>query len=238
VTTHPILLIKPADGGLIYAETNLHHLFPEPLNTLTSCLFFILAIYWIAKLKLYSKRHAFLSVSSWLLLIGSIGGTIYHGLRKYPIFIPMDWVPILLLCLMASLWFWTKVFGNPILGTAILIVLFLIQYPVNKLYEGRYSHLVMNLNYALMALVVIVPLILYLIKIKFNHSRWVYGAIISFVAALFFRISDGWGWLPVGTHFLWHAFGVSATAFMFLFIYKLNEGLTEYSRSHAETVEA
>ena len=209
----------------MYAETNLHHLFPEPLNTITSCFFFILAIYWIIKLKVYSPNHAFLSVSSWLLLIGSIGGTVYHGLRKYPIFIPMDWVPILLLCLMCSIWLWTKVLGNRILGFGILLALFSVQYPISKLYEGRYSHLIMNVNYALMALSVIVPLILYLIKIRFGHYRWVLSAIISFVVALFFRVADGWGWLSVGTHFLWHAFGVAATASMFLFIYKLNEDL-------------
>lgn len=214
--------IKPADGGLIYAETNLQNLFPEPLNTITSGFFFFLAIYWIVKLKVYSPDHAFLSVSSWLLLIGSVGGTVYHGLRKYPIFIPMDWVPILLLCLMASIWFWTKVLGSPILGITNILVLFLIQYPLTLLNQNNFAHLVMNINYALMGLSVILPLIFYLVKIRFLHYQWVVAAIISFAAALFFRIADGWGWVPFGTHFLWHVFGAAATAFMFLFIYRLN----------------
>ena len=224
-------VIKPADGGLIYAETNLHHYFPEPLNTLTSCLFIILALYWIVKLKLYSSRHAFLSVCSWLLLIGSIGGTLYHGLRKYPFFIPMDWVPILLICLFASTWFWAKLLDSSFYSFCISGLFFLVQYPVNRLYEGKYSHLIMNLNYALMALAVLVPLILYLWKNSFKHYKWVLKAFISFVAALFFRIADGWDLLTVGTHFLWHVFGAVATFCMFLFIYKMNEGMRlVYSR--------
>src|SRR5690606_17917106 len=104
-----LLKFRAPDGGLLYTETNLNSLLPEPLNTLTSCFFFLLALYWIIRLKGFNPRHAFLSIASWFLLIGSIGGTVYHGLRKYPVFIIMDWLPILLLCLMASAWFWMKV---------------------------------------------------------------------------------------------------------------------------------
>ena len=224
-------VIKPADGGLIYAETNLRHFFPEPLNTLTSCFFIFLAIYWIATLKIYSRKHAFLSLCSWMLLIGSIGGTAYHGLRRYAFFIVMDWGPILLLCVMAGAWFWKKVLANSFYAILVLVLFMLLQYPVSILKEGRYSHYIMNINYALMALMVLVPLVLYLAKNNFRHYQWVLAAFVSFTLALFFRIADGWNLLPVGTHFLWHLFGAASTYSMFLFIYKINEGLrVVYSR--------
>lgn len=87
-------MLHPADGGMVYTETNLSHRFPEPLNTITSGFFFILALYWIFRLKGFSKHYSFLSIASWILLIGSIGGTFYHDLRRYPVFIMMDWLPI------------------------------------------------------------------------------------------------------------------------------------------------
>jgi hypothetical protein len=31
--------------------------------------------------------------------------------------------------------------------------------------------------------------------------------------------------MPMGTHFLWHTFGAVATSSMFVFIYRLNEGM-------------
>jgi hypothetical protein len=81
---------NPPDGGSFYAETNMQHLFPEPLNTITSCFFLAIAIYWTIKLWGKGRQHAFLSVALILLYIGGIGGTIYHGLRQWRIFIMMD----------------------------------------------------------------------------------------------------------------------------------------------------
>lgn len=40
----------PPDGGIVYAETNMSQLFPEPLNAITSCFFLAIAIYWTFKL--------------------------------------------------------------------------------------------------------------------------------------------------------------------------------------------
>lgn len=94
-------IMLPPDGGIIYGETNMHHLFPEPLNTITAIFFIAIAIYWLVRLYGFSAQFVFLSISAYVLLIGSIGGTVYHGLRLYPFFILMDWIPILLLCMMA-----------------------------------------------------------------------------------------------------------------------------------------
>lgn len=133
-----LLNFRAPDGGILYTETNLNSFLPEPLNTLTSCFFFLLAVYWIYRLKGFTARHTFLSIASWLLLIGSIGGTVYHGLRKYPVFIMIDWLPILLLCLMASAWFWVKVLQSSAAAIVVFLIFFLIEaviYNLRKL-EG------------------------------------------------------------------------------------------------------
>lgn len=72
----------PSDGGTMYTETNLGQLFPEPFNTITSCFFLGIAVYWTIKLWGNFKQHTFLSIALALLYIGGIGGTTYHGFRR------------------------------------------------------------------------------------------------------------------------------------------------------------
>lgn len=96
---------NPPDGGSLYTETNLQHLFPEPLNALTSCFFLAIAVYWTFKLWNDHKSHPFLTYCLILLYIGGIGGTTYHAFRKWPPFIMMDWLPIMLLCVSAGVYF-------------------------------------------------------------------------------------------------------------------------------------
>lgn len=98
-------LQNPPDGGSLYAETNLNHLFPEPLNAITSCFFLAIAFYWLFKLWGNFKSHPFLSYCLVLLFIGGIGGTTYHAFRLWRPFIMMDWLPIMLLCISAGVYF-------------------------------------------------------------------------------------------------------------------------------------
>lgn len=213
----------PPDGGMIYTETNLNHSFPEPLNTITSGFFFLLALYWIFRLKGFSKNYIFFSIASWILLIGSTGGTLYHGLRTYPVFIMMDWLPISILCLLASVYFWIKFSGKWFIGIIALIAFMLIEFQVRKLMHGNNLQLGISLNYAAMVLMILLPLVLLLIKMKGHNWQFIAAALLSFGIALFFRIADSWSLLSVGTHFLWHTFGVIATALMFVFLRRIAE---------------
>ncbi|WDF56873.1 hypothetical protein [Mucilaginibacter sp. KACC 22063] len=211
----------PLDHGLIYTETNLNHFFPEPWNMVTSAFFLIPAFYWLIKLKGFSREYVFLSLATWLLLIGCIGSTVYHGLRRWHIFIFMDWVPIALLCLMASVYFWMKVLGKWVYGFLALLIFIGMEFAVRKLFTGYDVQLMISLNYGMMVLMILLPLILLLVKLK-GHNAWlVITALLAFGAALFFRVADRWAILPMGTHFLWHTFGSIATSLMFVFIYRL-----------------
>ncbi|MXV51532.1 hypothetical protein GS399_11170 [Pedobacter sp. HMF7647] len=214
-------IARPADGGMMYAETNLSHTFPEPLNTITSGLFLILAIFWLIKLKGFDKRHKFLSGCAWLLLIGSIGGTTYHGLRRWSIFIMMDWMPIMLLCLAASVYFWIRALGKWYYGLLVFIAFGLVEFFVRRFIMRNELQLGININYGVMALMVLLPILVLLIRQRWQNGRYILVGLAAFTIALFFRATDSSALLPLGTHFLWHTFGVIAAASMFMFIYEV-----------------
>lgn len=214
--------ILPADGSALYTETNMHNLFPEPWNMVSSALFLIPGIYWLIKLKGYNKQHAFLSIATMLMLTGCIGGTVYHGFRQWRIFMYMDWLPIALLCMLASMFFIIKVTGKWQSAIIALVAFGLVEIGLRQLYMVYDKHIMFSINYGVMVMMIVAPLLMLLIKTRWRNGLLVAAAFISFGFALFFRIIDTKALLPMGTHFLWHTFGAIATSLMFLFIYRLN----------------
>jgi hemolysin III len=217
-----IFNLLPPDGGLIYKETNLHHFFPEPFNMVSSALFLIPALYWLARLKGFNRQYGFLSVITWLLLIGCIGSTLYHGLRQWHFFIFMDWVPIAIICLMASVYFWIKFTGRQLFGIIAFLVFIGMIVATHSLFHYHNIQLMISLNYTLMVLMIVLPLFLLLWKTKWNNAWLVILALVSFAAAIGFRVDDSYTSWAIGTHFLWHIFGMIATSLMFVFIYRIN----------------
>ncbi len=208
----------PPDGGMLYTETNMAQLFPEPLNAITSGFFLAIALYWTVKMKGKFKSNPFLTYCLVLLYIGGIGGTVYHALRQWRVFIMMDWMPIMLLCVSAGVYFLAQ---STKWYYAVLMVLSYVglQFSIRNLLSADNIHLFVNINYALMALLVLLPVLRYLIYTKWKAGKWVGYALLSFALALTFRIADKWEWLSFGTHFLWHSFGAIATFCMFNYIY-------------------
>ncbi|PZR07630.1 MAG: hypothetical protein DI539_23445 [Flavobacterium psychrophilum] len=218
-----LLYQNPPDGGMLYAETNLHNVFPEPLNAITSCFFLVIAIYWTFKLKEKFRTHTFLSVAVALLYIGGIGGTIYHGLRQWNFFIMMDWMPIMLLCVAAGVYFLARV-TKWYFAVAFVIVYAAFQFLArNMMIETGNIQLFININYAVLAGMVLFPVLVFLITTHFRHGKWVGFALLSFIAALTCRVADAWYLVSFGTHFLWHTFGAVAAFCMFQYIYLINE---------------
>lgn len=211
-------LQNPPDGGSLYAETNLQHLFPEPLNALTSCLFLLIAFYWTIRLWGNFSAHLFLSYCLALLYIGGIGGTVYHAFRQWSPFIMMDWLPIMLLCVSAGTYFLAQLIKW---YYALLLIIFYItfQFLLRNQLMANNLQLFININYAMMAALVLLPVLAYLIYTKWRNGKWVGLALIAFIIALTFRIADKWEWLDNGTHFLWHTFGAIASFCMFNYIY-------------------
>lgn len=219
-------MMYPPDGGLIYKESNFHHFFPEPWNMVSSALFLIPAIYWLVKLRGFSRQYIFLSVITWLLLIGCTGSTIYHGLRRWHFFIFMDWVPIAIICLMASIYFWIKFTGRWLFGILALVAFVGLIIGIHSLFRYHDIQLMISLNYTFMVLMIVLPLFLLLWKMQWHNVWLVILALLSFAIAIFCRVDDKYTSLAIGTHFLWHTFGMIATSLMFTFIYRINRGLS------------
>lgn len=213
--------MTPADGGTLYAETNLQHILPEPLNAITSVLFLIIAFYWTYKIWGRGRHHKFLSIAVSLLYIGGIGGTIYHGLRQWRVFIFMDWLPIMLLCIMAGIYFIAKL-TRWYYAAIIVLLYFIFQFMARQYLAPNNMQLFININYAVLAGIVLLPVTGYLIKTKFVFGKWVGIALAAFILALTFRITDKWELVSFGTHFLWHVFGAVAAWCMFNYIYLIN----------------
>lgn len=214
----PLLLqiVRLRDGGPLYAETNLDNLVAEPFNAASAFLFLLMAFYWIFRLRGQYRAYRFLTVAIAVLTIGGIGGTIYHAFRYSQVFLVMDWLPIMLLCLMASGFYLHRAYGS--LRPALYFVgaLFLLQF-LNFQVIGLPQSV--NVSYALLALTVLSPTFILLVKTNFKAGAWVASALGSFVLALFFRIADTWEILPMGTHFLWHLFGATAAMAMLQYTY-------------------
>ncbi|UKT63734.1 hypothetical protein [Pedobacter mucosus] len=212
---------NPLDGGAMYTETNLSQLFPEPLNTITSCFFLAIAVYFTFKVWGNFAHQKFLSYALVLLYIGGIGGTTYHGLRRWPIFIMMDWIPIMLLCLSAGVYFLAKL-TKWYYAALIIVIYACFQFFARKLFIHGDFQIFIDINYAFMAAIVLFPVFGYLLKTEWTNGKWVGFALIAFIFALTFRVADKWVLLTVGTHFLWHTFGAVASFCMLNYIYLAN----------------
>lgn len=208
----------PPDGGILYKETDMAQLFPEPFNAVTAVFFLAIAIFWTLKIKGNFKKCPFLTYCLVLLYIGAIGGTIYHAFRQWPVFIMMDWMPIMLLCLSAGFYFVARSTRWYYAVVMVFVYLILMVGLRNRILIDNTS-LFINVNYAIMASFVLFSVIRYLIYTQWKAGKWVGFALLSFVLALISRIIDKWEWLSFGTHFLWHTFGAIATFCMFNYIY-------------------
>lgn len=208
----------PLDGGMLYKETDMAQLFPEPLNAITAILFLAIAIFWTVKIKSSFKEYPFLAYCLVLLYIGAIGGTVYHAFRQWPVFIMMDWMPIMLLCFSAGFYFLAQSIKWYYAVVMVLVYLVLTLGLRNWILVDNPS-LFINVNYGIMASFVLFSVLSYLIYTQWKAGKWVGFALLSFALALTFRIVDKWDWFSFGTHFLWHTFGAAATFCMFNYIY-------------------
>jgi len=219
------------DGGPVYTETpaeiRAHQPYPglvaEPWNAATAFLFVLVAVFWIVRLRGQLRHYPFLACALPLLLVGGIGGTLYHGLRGWVGFFLMDVIPIYFLGLIVSIYWWVRLGPRVRHLLSMLIVLGFLQL------VGMWQlppHWAINVSYAMLALLILAPLSLVLIRTRGRHAGWVATALVAFAIAWFCRLADAWDdpLLPMGTHWLWHTFGAATTAALTEYVY-LIEGV-------------
>jgi hypothetical protein len=220
------------DRGPIYTET-LYHLSDyqadhwrvvEPCNAITASIFVFIVIYWLVRLRGEYRRHPFVLAGMVILLVGGVGGTIFHAFRQWPLFLVMDFVPIALLSLMASIYLWIRLRPGwlPWWFVVLLAVtaMSLLNLFISVLQPARQVSIV--LHYLTLAVLIVTPLVLVLIRTRGRHSQWIKLGLVCFGFAILFRYLDPvLSALPTGTHFLWHLGGAATTCCLIEYFYRI-----------------
>lgn len=210
----------PNDSGPLYRET-IERGFPtEPWNTASNLVFLFIVIYWSFRIYKSPEKYIFLKFALPVLLIGYLGGTLFHGTRSHEIWLLMDWVPIMILCLSASVYFFVKLKARKLTITLVSILPFLMAFTLQK--ANIDPHVRSLLGYGTIALVILYPMLQFIRQQAMAKSRYIFFAIVFFATAIIFRTIDlevNPEWLYMGTHWLWHFFGGVAVHFLIAFIY-------------------
>lgn len=210
----------PNDSGPLYKETMVGRFPVEPWNTYSNLLFFIVLVYWSFKVYKNVKRHKFIALTLPLLLIGNIGGNIYHATRSSDLWLYMDSIPIFLLCFFIATYFVLKQRMYRIYIFFMFILPFLHLYLIHSVFEVP-EFVERMLEYPILAIIVLFPLFRWLSLTKWKNFYLVAMSLLFFTIAITARIIDLKAhFMPMGTHWLWHTFGAFMTYTLILYIYK------------------
>lgn len=210
-----------ADHGPLYVETDFSRVIREPCNAITAFLFVILALFWLYRLRGRFRQHPFTTFCLPILLVGGVGGTLFHALRIHPIFFYMDVIPILILVLLGAGYLWIRLRPRFVHLLAMLLLLVLMQLPFAL---SRETHYAIVAHYLTLATLILVPVTLTLVKTRFRHVQLIKLTLVCFGWAILFRFLDPLTApiLPgLGTHWLWHTFGAITTALLAEYFYRL-----------------
>ena len=214
-----ILLQRLADGAGFYAETNLKYIIVEPWNALSSLTFWIPVFYWMYKLRGRYREYVFLTWCMPLLFLGGLGSALFHAFRMYPIFLAMDVLPILILNLALIIYFWVKVLPHWSYAVILTFSMTLIQFIVFRYFAPPFS---INIGYFIRGVMIFLPTLLILNKMKFKNANYLFSAIAFFILALIFRYLDKEviNWMYMGSHWLWHISTAIGAYFLAQFLYE------------------
>jgi len=210
------------DGGPVYAETNIYSFIVEPWNSISSLAIVIPAIYWAAKLKFNYKDYPFLFYSIPLLILGGLGSTLYHAFRNSEWLLYMDVFPTAVLTLSVGIYFWNKILKNWWQTAFIIIPITIFRISLFELIKGE---LAVNLSYFITGTLIFLPILIYLIKHNFRYSYSIIMSCALLSIALYFREIDLYsqGFIPIGTHFIWHILSGIGAYYLGEYLYLLKK---------------
>ena len=116
-------MITTPDFGPVYAETDLTRFPVEPFNTFSNLIFLLIVIYFVKKIKGNYKKYPLITFSLPLIFTGFIGGTIYHATRSSPLWLRMDYIPIIITVSGATNYFWQKLLNSILFGTVVWLLI-------------------------------------------------------------------------------------------------------------------
>jgi hemolysin III len=213
---------SPRDSGPIYVETmRAGGAIVEPWNTTTNLAFLGLIVFWTARLRPRERRHPFLWACMPILLLGWIGGTVYHGTRSNDLWYAMDFVPIALLALALAGYAWLRAVGDGRRAALYGLNFFAMTYVLLRLAAARHESGPLWW-YTGLAINAIVPLILFARRTNWKDASWLFTGLTIFALALTFRQHDieMKTWLPMGSHFIWHLLGATSVHCLCIFVYR------------------
>lgn len=199
----------------------------EPWNAVTASFFILIVAVWAWRLSGRYRRFPFLVCCLPILLAGGIGGTLYHAFRTRLAYFLLDVIPIQLLGVASSTYLVIRLgrsFGmkRVLLISAVVLAAFVFVNGLLRLVPSDdYPTLKISLNYASLATIILIPIVVTLVRTGFAHAGFVWAGLASFAIALFFRFVDPYSPFPMGTHWLWHTFGAICTAFVIEYFYRV-----------------
>jgi len=210
-----------ADNGPRYVETDFSRVIVEPCNAITASFFIVIAAYWLWRLWGDFRRHPFVTICIPVLLAGGLGGTLFHALRRYPVFFFLDVIPIGLLVVMGSIYLWIRL--RPRVWHCLVLIAILLTFPMLFVLHVE-THVAIVIHYAMLALLVLIPVTIVLIRTRGRHANLIKLTLVCFAFALLFRFIDPLSApvLPgIGTHWLWHTFGALTTTILAEYFFRL-----------------
>ena len=208
--------------GPLYAETDLSRFPVEPWNTYSNIVFFLLVIYWWRKTRIDPQNHQLIRTCLPILLLGFVGGTVWHATRASRLWLMLDYLPIFLATLTAAVFFWAVLLRNRPLAAVVVLGSFgLIS--LSWQFSGLPFLFKIGLSYSTLTAVILLPALLLCARDNWRGATSLFSAIILISIAIFMRQIDltlGHEMLPMGTHFLWHILGGIAVYFLINFIYQ------------------
>ncbi len=215
-----LLIQQLPDGAPPYRETNLSFFIVEPWNAISSLTFLIPVIYWFYKLRGRYKEYLFISFAMPLLLLGGLGSTLFHAFRNSRYLLMMDVLPILVLTLCLSIYFWYHLVHKWEYTLVIISSFFLGNLLTWYYIPSPYST---NISYFIRGVMMFLPCTLLLYKTNFYGAFHIITAITLFILALVFRQLDSeiafYG-LPMGTHWLWHISTAVGAGFLAEYLFR------------------
>ena len=211
----------PKDQGPLYKETDMSRFPVEPFNTFSNLIFLFLVIYWSCKTRLNTLKHPLTTVCMPILLLGFIGGTVYHATRSSSIWIQLDVLPILVLALSAGIFLWRMMVKKWLWTFLLTLGPWIIYYFISRYVRIPEKYLITT-GYLVLASNILLPAVLFCVLR--NRQAWLTLTLClsSFAAAIAFRVMDRLDvlkFMPQGTHFLWHIFGGICGFFLIKYIY-------------------
>ncbi|MBN3036218.1 MAG: hypothetical protein JW861_11575 [Bacteroidales bacterium] len=210
------------DGGPLYTETDLDRMLAEPWNAFSSMLIVIPAVYWAIRLKGLYGQYRFLTFCLPLVITGGLGSALFHAFRVSRFFLFMDIIPAALMTLSVGIYFWYKLLGRWHWVAGIIALSFALRWLI---FSNLSRHTAINLSYAVSGVLIALPLLVVLFRTKGYGFHIAVITIGLFMIALLFRELDPKpvSWLPMGSHFLWHAFSGAGAYFMLLFLFRFRQ---------------